>query len=131
MNRKQALMLTAAVLAGLAVSCGGIGSDQSLTTDIQAKLYNDPVTKPASINVVVKAGTVTLSGNVANSDIELEAMKVANGTSGVKGVNDQLKVDAAAAAAQPANTSAANTANLPGRRLRLPLRPRLQHLPLR
>lgn len=96
MNRKQALMLTAAVLAGLAVSCGRkSASDQSLTTDIQAKLYNDPVTKPASINVAVKDGTVTLSGNVASSDIELEAMKVANGTSGVKGVNDQLKVDPA------------------------------------
>jgi hypothetical protein len=81
-------------------------SDESLVTAIQSKLYADDATKSANIKVEVKNGVVTLSGDVPSSDVELEAMKVANGTPGVANVNDQLKVNAAAAA-MPA--TAANT----------------------
>jgi hypothetical protein len=77
-----------------------------MTTDIQSKLAADATTKPANINVAVKDGVVTLSGDVPSSDVELEAMKVANGTAGVKSVNDQLKVNAAAAANAPASAQA-------------------------
>lgn len=75
-------------------------SDDTLTTDIQAKLYADATTKTASINVAVKDGVVTLRGDVPSSDVELEAMKVANGTAGVKSVNDQMTVNGVAAANQ-------------------------------
>ncbi|MDQ2711166.1 MAG: BON domain-containing protein [Acidobacteriota bacterium] len=71
-------------------------------TDIQSKLYGDDSTRAANIKVDVQNGIVTLSGDVPSSDVELEAMKVANGTSGVRSVNDQMKVNAAAAATQPA-----------------------------
>lgn len=82
----------------LAIGCGkSSSSDQALTTDIQSKLYGDAATKPANINVAVKDGSVTLSGDVPSSDVELEAVKIANGTPGVKTVSDQLKVNPASA----------------------------------
>jgi hypothetical protein len=86
-----------------AISCAGNKgvSDQSLTTDIQSKLSADAATKSANVNVAVKDGVVTLSGSVPSSDVELEAMKVANGTAGVKSVNDQMKVDTSLASNQP------------------------------
>jgi hypothetical protein len=107
MFRTQISVLIAAALACFAVGCGSKSvSDQSLTTDIQSKLYADATTKAANINVAVKDGVVTLSGDVPTSDVELEAMKVANGTAGVKSVTDQLKVNPAAAAnAAPAASS--------------------------
>jgi hypothetical protein len=107
MFRTQISVLIAAALACFAVGCGSKSvSDQSLTTDIQSKLYADATTKAANINVAVKDGVVTLSGDVPTSDVELEAMKVANGTAGVKSVTDQLKVNpAAAASTAPAASS--------------------------
>ena len=96
------LALMGAVLACLAVGCGSKSvSDQALTTDIQSKLYADATTKAANINVAVKDGVVTLSGDVPSSDVELEAMKVANAATGVRSVTDQLKVNAAMASAPP------------------------------
>lgn len=97
---KLALALAAA--AALMVSCSKSASDQQLTSDIQGKLSADPVTKPANITVAVSNGTVTLGGDVPSSDVELEAMKIANGESGVKSVSDQMKVNAAANGQPPA-----------------------------
>ncbi len=76
-------------------------SDQSLVQAIQSKLYADDTTKAANIKVDAKSGVVTLTGDVPTSDVELEAMKVANATPGVSSVSDQLKVNAAAAATTP------------------------------
>ena len=109
MYRIQALFLTSIILSAL-ISCGpkNTVSDQSLTTDIQSKLYADATTKGSAVNVAVKDGVVTLSGDVPNSDVELQAMKIANGTAGVRSVSDQMKVNSAAAAAQaPPPTSPA------------------------
>jgi hypothetical protein len=80
-----------------------VPKDQTIVTDIQAKLYADPITKPASIAVTAQNGAVTLSGNVDSSDVALEAMKIANGTPGVKGVNDGLTINGASASAQLPN----------------------------
>lgn len=76
-------------------------ADQDITTGIQAKLYSDSITKPASINVAVKSGIVTLTGDVPSSDVALEAMKIANGTPGVKRVDDRLTVNGAPPAQGP------------------------------
>lgn len=103
MTRRRIGLLIAVGLGCLAAGCGPKSAgDQSLVTDIQSKLYADATTKPASITVAAKDGVVTLSGDVPSSDVELEAMKIANGTAGVKSVNDQMKVNAAAGAAPPA-----------------------------
>ena len=112
MNRIQLALLTTIGLGCLMLSCGKSGtSDQALTTDIQNKLSADTVTKPANVGVAVKDGVVTLSGDVPSSDVELEAMKVANGTAGVRTVNDQMKVNPAMAANQLPN--AGNSAPQP------------------
>lgn len=103
MNKTHAVILAAAVSYALAVGCGPkTGSDDTIKNDIQSKLYADATTKPASIAVDVKQGAVTLSGDVPSSDVELEAIKVANGTPGVRNVSDQMKVQAAAANPAPA-----------------------------
>jgi hypothetical protein len=95
--------MTAAVAIWL--GCGPkASSDQSIVTTIQAKLYSDPLTKPASIAVAVQNGVVTLSGNVGSSDVALEAMKIANGTPGVRTVNDSMTVNGVAAANQIPNS---------------------------
>ncbi len=100
MRRIRFVLLTTAALGCILVSCGKNASDQQLATDIQGKLYGDPLTKPASVNVAVKEGVVTLSGNVPSSDVEVEAMKIANGTVGVRSVSDQMKVNASVAVTQ-------------------------------
>jgi len=104
MKRIQLASLTTIGLGCLMLSCGKSGTnDQALTTDIQNKLSADAVTKPSNVAVAVKDGVVTLSGDVPSSDVELEAMKVANGTTGIKSVNDRMKVNPSMAANQLPN----------------------------
>jgi hypothetical protein len=118
MNRAVILWLSVGLWGVLTVGCSNANkvattsstdtssnaavSDDSLKTDIQAKLYGDPATKGGHVNVDVKDGVVTLTGDVPSSDAELAAMKIANGTTGVRSVNDQMKVDATLAQNQPA-----------------------------
>lgn len=97
MNRFQLIGIAAVTLLSFGTACTKPGpSDDAISNDIKAKLYSDATTKPANISVAVKDGAVTLSGDVPSSDVELEAMKVANASPGVKGVTDQLKVNSAA-----------------------------------
>jgi len=101
MNKVRVTLLTTALLGCMTAGCGKKSvSDQALVTDIQAKLYGDAITKPANVSVAAKEGVVTLSGDVAAPDVELEAMKIANATPGVSSVNDQMKVNASLAANQ-------------------------------
>jgi hypothetical protein len=87
-------------LAGCNLLKQGQGtSDQAITSDIQAKLFQDPVLKTRDIRVSTENGVVTLSGTV-NTDLEKAAVeRFANQESGVKQVVDQLAVGAAASAA--------------------------------
>ena len=112
MNRATIILLSAGIWGVLTVGCSSnkAVSDESIKTDIQAKLYSDPATKGGNVGVAVQNGVVTLTGGVPSSDVELAAMKVANGTAGVRSVSDQMKVDNALAqnqlppvAADPAN----------------------------
>jgi BON domain len=74
-------------------------SDQAITSDIQAKLFQDPVLKTRDIRVNTEKGVVTLSGTV-NTDLEKAAVeRFANQENGVKQVVDQLTVGGAASAA--------------------------------
>jgi hypothetical protein len=102
MNRVRSAFIACTAAGLFALSCAKkSATDQSLVTDIQSKLYADDTTRPAGIKVDAKNGVVTLSGDVPSSDVELEAMKVANGANGVARVDDQMKVNAAAAPAAP------------------------------
>jgi hypothetical protein len=100
MNRLPRTLLTTLALTGILIGCGPKGAtDQALTTDIQAKLYANDTTRAANVKVAVSDGVVTLSGAVPSSDLALQAVNIANGTAGVKSVNNQLAVNAQAAAA--------------------------------
>lgn len=104
MERMRGTFFAAALIAlGVAAGCGGGKStnDQTLTNEIQSKLYSDATTKPANVTVAVKDGIVTLGGAVASPDVELQAMKIANATPGVKSVTDQIKVDPSLASNLP------------------------------
>src|SRR3954449_5531695 len=106
MNRATMALLSAGLWGALTIGCSNkaINNDDSLKTDIQAKLYADPVTKGGNVGVDVKDGVVTLTGDVPSSDVELQAMKIANGTAGVRSVSDQMKVNGTMAAnPMPAN----------------------------
>ncbi|HEY6289957.1 MAG TPA: BON domain-containing protein [Terriglobia bacterium] len=79
-------------------------NDQTITSDLQAKLFGDPVLKTHDIRVSTQNGVVTLAGSV-DTDLEKAAVeRFANQESGVKQVVDQLVVGSAlpaVAAAQP------------------------------
>ena len=113
MNRATMALLSAGLWGALTVGCSNkaINNDDSLKTDIQAKLYADPVTKGGNVGVDVKDGVVTLTGDVPSSDIELAAMKIANGTAGVRSVSDQMKINGTFAQNQPPDAAANLTKN--------------------
>jgi hypothetical protein len=101
MKNIKTVFMAVLVVAAITVGCAKKGtSDDALATNIKAQLYSDPATKPASINVDVKGGVATLSGDVPSSDVELQALKLANGTAGVTRVDDQMKVNTSLAASQ-------------------------------
>ncbi len=107
MHRLKWAILSFVAVAWLGTTaCGSSHSDQSLKTEIEAKLYNDPTTKGSNIGVAVQNGAVTLSGDVPDASVALEAMKIANGTAGVKNVNDKMTINGAAAANQVPNNGA-------------------------
>ena len=96
-------LLTSASVAFLAVTLAGClkkpqapATDQTMTSDIQAKLFADPVLKTCDIRVSTQDGVVTLAGAV-NTDLEKAAVeRFANQENGVKQVVDQLIVASSA-----------------------------------
>lgn len=83
------------------VGCGPKGvSDQALATNIQSKLYADPNARTANVKVAVANGAVTLTGDAPSADVALQVVNIANGTSGIKSVDNQIKVVAPGATAE-------------------------------
>lgn len=108
MDKVRTALVTTVLLGCISAGCGKKNaSDQALVTEIQAKLYNDAVTKTASVKVAADNGTITLSGDVPSSEVELEAMKIANATSGINSVNDQMKVNPTLVASLPGGSNPA------------------------
>ncbi len=70
---------------------GRAANDASLATDLKAKLA-DRVPDGAGIDVGASLGVVTLSGTVESNAAKRQAVSTAVQTSGVTGVDDQLKV---------------------------------------
>ncbi len=118
MSTSKLIGVAAVLLSTIAIGCGpkSASSDQSLVTNIQSKLYGDDTTRQANVKVDAKDGVVTLSGDVPSSDVELQAMKIANGTAGVRSVNDQMKVNGAAGA-MAANEPSSQPGSTPGNAL--------------
>ena len=108
MRNRATLFLAAISLVALAAGCSSTQKDQSLATDIKAKMFSDPLVRGASVDVAVKNGEATLSGEVPNDGARYEAYKIANDTPGVKHVTDKMVVQSAQAmpAAEPAPVQA-------------------------
>jgi hypothetical protein len=98
------LFLAALAIVALAAGCSSTQKDQALATDIKAKMFSDPQVKAANVDVAVKSGEATLSGEVPDDGARYEAFKIATDTPGVKHVVDKMVVQAAQAvpAAEPA-----------------------------
>jgi hyperosmotically inducible protein len=88
----QAADKVAATTSQAADKASVVADDSAITAKVKAALLAEPNLKSLQISVDTKEGTVTLTGNVDNSDMRDKAKQVASATDGVKGVIDQLTV---------------------------------------
>jgi hyperosmotically inducible periplasmic protein len=103
-KRVAILFLAALSAVALAAGCSNTQKDQAIATDIKAKMFSDPQVKAANVDVAVKDGEATLSGEVPDDGARYQAFKLATDTPGVKHVVDKMTVQTAQAA--PAAESA-------------------------
>ena len=105
------LMAGALLFAGCNIlKLGSSPDDKAITTQIQAKLFDDSVLKMRDIHVTSDKGTVTLTGTV-NTDLEKAAAeRVAGRADGVKSVVNQLVVPSVPVADQSAVAQPAESA---------------------
>ena len=78
-------------------------NDDTITTQIKAKMYSDPLLKAASVNVASKDGIVTLTGVVPDDAARLAAETIASKTPGVKQVIDSTTMAPPPPATAPRN----------------------------
>jgi len=87
--------------------------DKAVTTNIQAKLFSDPILKTRDIRVDSRNGIVTLSGTVG-TDLERAAVEqIATQEDGVKSVVDMLSVTSQSATPASEGTQTAESAAPP------------------
>src|SRR5208337_1205803 len=92
--------------------------DKATTTQIQARLFDDPVLKTRDIHVTSDKGTVTLTGTVGTELEKAAVERIAGQVDGVKTVVNQLAVTStlaaeATATLQPAQTGEATPPQSP------------------
>jgi len=95
--RNRAVSWIALLAVALAAGCSRKPDDAALVTNIKSQMFSDAQLKDASLQVTSQNGEVTLSGSVPSDAAHLEAYKIANQTSGVTKVNDQISVEEAPA----------------------------------
>src|SRR5262249_24586797 len=64
----------------------------TVATQIKSQMFSDPQLNGANLEVTSKEGQVTLAGTVPNDAARYKAYKIANETTGVTKVNDQITV---------------------------------------
>lgn len=97
--RKPGIFLVASLLAllSLTAACTRGRSDDAIANDIKARMFSAQELRDSNIEVAVKDGEVTLSGEAASDADRLAAYKLASETEGVKKVHDQMTVRVAEA----------------------------------
>jgi BON domain len=85
-------MVLAVVLMLILASCSKGPSDESISAAVKSSYFSDPAVKNESIDIAVDHGEVTLAGKVSSDAARLQAYKLADGTPGVKKVNDKMEV---------------------------------------
>ncbi len=102
MKRKSVLTGLLLVVLALSAACSKGPDDTAIANDIKAKIFSDPDLKGAAIDVAVKDGVVTLTGDLANAEQQLKLYKLAQAAAGVSKVDDQIRIqEEQAAEAQP------------------------------
>lgn len=126
MHRSRALFFLLTLTLFFTVACNK-PSEDSIATNIKAKMFSEPLLKASTVNVSVKGGTVTLSGQVADDAARLAAERIAADTKGVTKVIDQTTVPTAPPVVAE---NVPPPAPVPARPASRPLRtPRLQATP--
>ncbi len=90
--------------------------DKAIASEIQAKLFQDPVLKTRDIRVVSQKGVVALSGTVSTDQEKATVESLAGQASGVKQVINQLTVLGSSATPSPAPETASEPAPAPAPR---------------
>lgn len=75
-------------------SAGAIVDDGTITASVKSKLIADKYVPAGKVNVDTYEGTVTLNGSVPSYVARSQAEKLAGDTNGVKGVVNNLRVEA-------------------------------------
>ena len=91
MHRSRPLLTLLTLALFFSVACNN-HSDDSIALNIKAKMFSEPLLKTSTVNVSVKGGTVTLSGQLADDAARLAAERIAADTKGVTKVIDQTTV---------------------------------------
>jgi len=134
--RKNALRLATAFLCvSLLSACNLINSfqstdDKAIITDIQAKLYQDPVLKTRNVQVASQKGVVVLTGTVSTALEKAAAERLSGEVKGVKQIMNQLDVSSALGAISAPPPPTMNAANNV-RRASPPAREKSTRSPLR
>ena len=103
MKRKTVFAGLLVVVLALSAACSKGPDDTTIANDIKAKIFSDPDLKTTNVDVAVKDGVVTLSGELPSAEMQLKLYKLAEGTAGVSKVDDQMRVQGS----QPAEAQAA------------------------
>lgn len=110
--RRHRIFLSALCLSlFLAAGCGRV-NDDTITTNIKAKMFSEPVLKFAPVNVSTKNGVVTLTGTVPDEAARFEMRELASKTDGVKQVIDSTTVVSIAPEPPPTATAAETSSPL-------------------
>jgi hypothetical protein len=91
MNRFGLLTFLLALALVFSSACNK-PTNESITNDIKAKMFSEPLLKSSTINVSVKDGTVTLSGQLSDDAARVAAERIAADAKGVSKVIDQTTV---------------------------------------
>jgi outer membrane lipoprotein SlyB len=89
---RRAVLSVAIIAAIFVAGCAQKTDDVTLATQIKSQMFSEPQLNGASLEVRSKEGQVTLAGTVPNDAARYKAYKIANETSGVTKVNDQMAV---------------------------------------
>ena len=111
------------------VACNNKPSDDTISTGIKAKLYSEPLLKASPLEVTVKDGIVTLSGQVPDAAARLVAQRIASTTPGVKTVVDQTTLPQPPQAAM-ATPAPAPEPKRPAKAAKAPSKPATSAVPL-
>ena len=99
--RKSASFAALVALLAFGLACSTARSDETIANDIKAKFFADTQLKATNLEVAVRDGQVTLSGEVPTDSARYQAFRLAADTQGVKRVEDRMSVKVAEAAPPP------------------------------